>query len=483
MKISIKNIGLLDEAEFEIGDLTIICGENNTGKTYATYSVYGFLQSNSFGGNNGENFYDYSLKIIEDSVEKFSINNFDLICKKEDFLHIILEIKKAIYDGYTKYIPELFASSDDKFQNATFSEETFDVIHSFFSKNIDNINELIDFFSSSSIKIKNITNENIIFDCSFYKNLIKKNDDKDTDFRFNFIVQILRYLLSIYPRPFILSAERTGASMFYKELDVNKNEVLEQINNMSGKSMDIWNLIEKRYSRYPKPVKDNIYFIRELDIISKNKSFIAKDENLGLHKEIIELLFEVVGGKYITSQEGISFAPGAKKRATKGKYPVQTASSSVRALMMLNYYILNYCSKNDILMIDEPELNLHPNNQILIGRLLVLLVNAGIKVLITTHSDYIIRDISNCIMLYNLTNEQISKFKNEYKAEYKLKSSKVKAYIAKQEKGKNKLIPVKIEQKFGIFMDTFNEPINEQNEHQGKLYDEVMKTTIGAKDD
>ena len=34
---------MLDEAEFEVGDLTLICGENNTGKTYATYSLYGYL--------------------------------------------------------------------------------------------------------------------------------------------------------------------------------------------------------------------------------------------------------------------------------------------------------------------------------------------------------------------------------------------------------------------------------------------------------
>ena len=43
MKVSLKNVGMLDEADFEVGDLTIICGENNTGKTYATYSLYGYL--------------------------------------------------------------------------------------------------------------------------------------------------------------------------------------------------------------------------------------------------------------------------------------------------------------------------------------------------------------------------------------------------------------------------------------------------------
>jgi predicted ATPase len=35
----------LRQAEFSLGDLTIICGANNTGKTYATYALYGFLES------------------------------------------------------------------------------------------------------------------------------------------------------------------------------------------------------------------------------------------------------------------------------------------------------------------------------------------------------------------------------------------------------------------------------------------------------
>ncbi|MBO7370171.1 MAG: hypothetical protein J6U11_03885, partial [Campylobacter sp.] len=76
MKISLKNVGMLDEAEFEVGDLTIICGENNTGKTYATYSMYGYLQLNSFGGNNGHNFFDYSLDIINKNIDNFTISDF-----------------------------------------------------------------------------------------------------------------------------------------------------------------------------------------------------------------------------------------------------------------------------------------------------------------------------------------------------------------------------------------------------------------------
>ena len=39
-----RNIGPVKDAELELGDLTIIAGRNNTGKTYIVYTLYGFLK-------------------------------------------------------------------------------------------------------------------------------------------------------------------------------------------------------------------------------------------------------------------------------------------------------------------------------------------------------------------------------------------------------------------------------------------------------
>ncbi len=43
MKITVQNLGVIEHAELELGDLTLICGSNNTGKTYVTYAIFGFL--------------------------------------------------------------------------------------------------------------------------------------------------------------------------------------------------------------------------------------------------------------------------------------------------------------------------------------------------------------------------------------------------------------------------------------------------------
>ena len=40
----LKDLGPVEEADLELGNLTLIAGRNNTGKTYMVYALQGFLQ-------------------------------------------------------------------------------------------------------------------------------------------------------------------------------------------------------------------------------------------------------------------------------------------------------------------------------------------------------------------------------------------------------------------------------------------------------
>lgn len=51
----------------------------------------------------------------------------------------------------------------------------------------------------------------------------------------------------------------------------------------------------------------------------------------------------------------------------------------------------------ELLIIDEPEMNLHPEAQAKLIEFLAMLVNAGLNVVITTHSPYIIDHLANLI--------------------------------------------------------------------------------------
>lgn len=460
MKIELKKIGMLDKAEFEVGGITLICGENNTGKTYATYSLYGYLD---FMRNTGffyfRNLFDEFEGILKIDKPKF-VFDIDL------FLELINKSIEISSKKYLDALSDVFAGREEDFKTSEFQT----------SLRID----------SGELKsaLKNIEQNNS-FD--FRLKVLEKNIEITLIENFKEAMIegiILNILKSVYaekfPKVFILSAERTGASMFQKELDVNKNEIVEKIQKSNGRNIDVFDILMNRASRYPEPVKDNIYFIRELDEIVKKTSFIKKEEkNEELYKKILDLLHQVVGGKYIVNQEGIYFAPEAKQRATKGKILIQSASSSVRSLLMLNFYILHQAQRGDILMIDEPELNLHPKNQILLARLFALLANAGIRIFITTHSDYIVREINNCIMLNNLSEKQISEFSNRgYSQYHKLNAKGIRAYLATKDKKskENYLQNISINPIQGIYMNTFDESINVQNENQGDIFAEALRS-------
>lgn len=199
------------------------------------------------------------------------------------------------------------------------------------------------------------------------------------------------------PTTFIASAERTGASIFKNELNFNKNQLVRMLTEMDSSpasKFHPYDLVRKFKRNYAISVEDNVEFIANLpDLIqsSSQTSFINNNPHL------VRKFEEISGGKYQINKEGnLYFIPTASKRSKLG---LGESSSAVRSLMII-WYWLNYKSNvNDLLMVDEPELNLHPENQRKFAQFIAELVNAGIKVFMTTHSDYIIRELNTLILL------------------------------------------------------------------------------------
>ena len=131
-------------------------------------------------------------------------------------------------------------------------------------------------------------------------------------------------------------------------------------------------------------------------------------------------------------------------------------------------------------MIDEPELNLHPSNQRKLARLLARLVNCGVKVFMTTHSDYIVKEI-NTLLLLKQQGEYFKKIAEEekYAQEELLDASKVRVYIAeerlmKKEGNSRKTLchsfsPAPLSQSMGIEVRSFDETIDEMNRIQDRI--------------
>ena len=73
------------------------------------------------------------------------------------------------------------------------------------------------------------------------------------------------------------------------------------------------------------------------------------------------------------------------------------ASSMVSELAPLVLFLRGLVHPGDTLIIEEPEAHLHPGAQTEIAATLARLVRAGVRVVVTTHSDWLLKEIGNLI--------------------------------------------------------------------------------------
>jgi AAA15 family ATPase/GTPase len=458
MNIQIKNLGPMKQAEFSLGDLTIICGKNNTGKTYATYALYGFLSL----------WREVISFPINDSISEQLLNDGVVHINIFDYFKNIEQILFNCCREYTKKLPTVFATSEDRFKETEFQVQID-------PKDISLVEPYYERIGSEKTEVLSITkNEgsNDLLITLLFKigNLKIKRFPILTDLTIKLALNEI-FFGNLFPNTFIASAERTGAAIFRKELDFARNRLLKEISN-TDKNIDARELLSKNYQNYAMPVEKNVDFTRRLETVSKRNSFISES-----HPELLSEFADIIGGEYsVNKYDELFYIPKGKHI----KLTMDESSSAVRSLLDIGFYLRHVAKPGDLLMIDEPELNLHPENQCLVARLFARLVNLGIKVFITTHSDYIIKELNTLIMLNHDKPhlKQIAQ-KEGYKQQELLSSDKVKVYIAQEDlvllngyARKTKcqtLVPADINSELGIEAPSFDETIDKMNRIQEEI--------------
>ena len=93
----------------------------------------------------------------------------------------------------------------------------------------------------------------------------------------------------------------------------------------------------------------------------------------------------------------------------KSDLPLMNASSMVSELAPVVLYLRHMVEPGQVLIVEEPESHLHPAMQVKFTRQLAALVNAGFRVLVTTHSEWLLEELANIVRRSELPGARAAK--------------------------------------------------------------------------
>lgn len=117
-----------------------------------------------------------------------------------------------------------------------------------------------------------------------------------------------------------------------------------------------------------------------------------------------------------------------RPRETKGDIRLTRASSMVSELAPVVLFLRSAIEPGDMLIIEEPEAHLHPAAQTQMAGILGRLVNAGVQVVVTTHSDWLLKEIGN-LMREGELGEKASRSADEDSFSKSLRPSEVGVWL------------------------------------------------------
>ena len=391
MKFTVKNLGPIRDASIELGKLTVICGKNNCGKTYLAYTLDTFLDT-----------IEYNLRLPLHQADMdilFGKGSVDV--RLENYVHDYLQLLKKTVPAFTETLPRFLTMADERFAatNIDIPLTREEILASMANTPVET-----NLTAESMARLSNTASLAIRrFPDPMSAKITMINADPELPAR-KMVESVLEIRLAhlfncalenpLFPKSFIITCERTGTALFRSELmgvKVRKEQEQTTSREITG----------YRGYGYQRPVEKDIEFVLDLERLQHRKSFIAEQ-----HPEILDFFSTISGGDYAFDESINQMV--FKPQGANCLLALTESSSTVRALAELHFYLKHMAKRGQILMMDEPEINLHPENQRKLARLFALLVKAGLRVFITTHSDYIVREINVLLRMNALKRENAS---------------------------------------------------------------------------
>lgn len=475
MKITFSNLGAIKKTTLDLRPLTVIIGPNNSNKTYIAYSIYGLLKS------------------IREEDDDFP-NGLKFIKESSDNIKIIID--DNFYKSFRKHIKKICVYFKDEL-NTFYQDST----HRLFGKTVfdievsnDEINEAInkliideDEFAVEYSLIE-FSNENgaVVAKPLFPLNFSHEDYNFETDVIETFVFLIKFYLFRL---PFLLPAERNAFVITYKMLANRRYKHLRQAQrrliHRQSEERQLELLKEQGDIRYPQPIEDFLDFLTdvELETGTINRTMQTKRYSY----EFANFVEEHIQGKNKTNFKPTRLGgKEIKVNIKKGlNIDLYNASSSIKQLAPLLLYLRYRAGNSDLLIIDEPEMNLHPESQAKLLEVLGMLVNAGVNVLLTTHSPYFMSHLNNLISgdaANDATRDAQAKSLYLEDARAFLKPEDVSAYEMRKDRAGNQTLHDLKDKDYGIRWDTLSDVSGVIQQKYFEIYEKGKQSSNGEEE-
>ncbi|MCU0540731.1 MAG: AAA family ATPase [Oscillatoriaceae cyanobacterium Prado104] len=391
MKLEIKNLGVVKQAEIDLKPLTVFIGRNGEGKTWAAYTLSAIFGEQGYknylkaylDGNTRQTYstIDSALQqLIAEGNAKIDVIQFanefaeiyinDVASLTPKWMQYFMATERANFDNLQVQF-NLASTKADFLERIKLAAAQRQISLGLLNSLKESGDKILYFYLGDRQKISNLPQKAI------------------KQFVFHEIFQLLHR--AFYAYLYTFPTERTTFITFpFSSFQARKfsSESLLKETDSSKLDLQVTPLIE--------PVRR---FLEMIFVSYDNKKDreveIKENPQVGEYVMLADFLEkEILQGKvdFETSdlRKEILFQI---QENTKLEMPI--VSSMVKELAPLVLCLRYLVEPNELLIIDEPEMNLHPAAQVEIAEFLAMLVNAGLQVLITTHSPYIVDHLAN----------------------------------------------------------------------------------------
>jgi ABC-type cobalamin/Fe3+-siderophores transport system ATPase subunit len=421
MKVTIENLGAIQNAEINLKPLTVLIGPNNAGKTWLAYTLAGI-----FGANGRAKYVEaYTAGILtekypplDEAIEKVladGIATLDLVKFAEQYGEKYFQ---CVSDHASQWMPD--------FMSTRFS--AFDKMKIFIDLAASKA-RFLEHVKQSSIEV-NVARETFTISKRRGSSLLQaitstENDEEITEqilpeqIRKRLIRNVMQtFHQSLYTRIAVFPTERTDLVTLnfqvprsIKPLEDSGERMREALNSII-KGLDQLQDLSETTSRdlWPRePLRKAIgpvgYFLSMLSAIfrigpkeiERRAKAAENDKRLKRYIDLSVILErDILAGS-------LAFSPSEPNQRREILFNLENniilempiVSSMVKELSSLVLYLRYLAQPDELLIIDEPEMNLHPEAQVKMIEFLCMLVKAGLRVLITTHSTFMVDHLVN----------------------------------------------------------------------------------------